>query len=527
MLVLLFASVALVGLNNAYLNQIHSDVAQASYLGKSRVGYRILYVASKLAGEATQNRSEIAAELRGLIAQNEEMLDTLISGHSARNIKAQTDTRTLANLLRDRELWDNEVRPVLQRLIAPGRAAISPAPISELEASILAYANQIDATLELMEQAAAERLKRARFLQIAFSVLLLSILLFVLWVARDIAKRTRALSATAEQISAGDFSKAAPVDGGDELTLLGASFNAMTAKLRAMIEGEREGRTKLEELLTAISDTTQHLSSSAAEILAATTQQAAGMREQSSAVAETVTSVDEVLQTADQAAQRAAAVAESSEKAVEVSSAGRRAVDETVMVMNTVKERAETIAGGILSLAEHGQAISEIVTAVTEIADQTNLLALNAAIEASRAGEHGKGFTVVATEIRALADQSKKATAQVRKILGEIQKATSSAVMVTEEGTRSVNRALEAVNEAGGTIRALESIIADAARSAAQIAASAGQQTTGMSQIQQAMNHINQASNQNLSATRQSEQAAKNLNELGLRLKTLLAGHGR
>ncbi len=108
--------------------------------------------------------------------------------------------------------------------------------------------------------------------------------------------------------------------------------------------------------------------------------------------------------------------------------------------MGTVREQTGSIAESILTLAEQAQAIGEIIATVNDIAEQTNVLSLNAAIEASRAGEQGKGFSVVAGEVKALADQSKKATAQVRQILGEIQKATNAAVMVTEQGRRASTR---------------------------------------------------------------------------------------
>jgi methyl-accepting chemotaxis protein len=265
------------------------------------------------------------------------------------------------------------------------------------------------------------------------------------------------------------------------------------------------------------------LASTAAELLAGTTQQASGMRQQSSAVSETVTTVDEVLKTSEQAAQRASAVADSSRRAVEVSDRGREAVRDTLDAMGTVKDRTSSIAESILTLSEQAQSIGEIIASVTEIAEQTNLLALNAAIEASRAGEHGRGFTVVAAEIKTLADQSKKATLQVRQILNDIQKATNAAVMVTEDGTKSVNVALDAVEEAGRTISALAETIAEAAKTALQISASAGQQNTGMAQIHQAMAQINAAANQNLAATKQSEQAAQNLNTLGGRLKAMIS----
>jgi methyl-accepting chemotaxis protein len=269
------------------------------------------------------------------------------------------------------------------------------------------------------------------------------------------------------------------------------------------------------------------ISSATAEILAGTTQQASGAREQAAAVSETATTVDEVLQTSDQAAQRAKVVAESSQRSAESGKAGRKAVEDSIAVMGTVKEQTESIAESILALAEQSQAIGEIIATVNDIAERTNLLALNAAIEASRAGEQGKGFAVVASEIKALADQSKKATSQVRQILGEIQKATNSAVMVTEEGTKSVNTAIKVVGQAGETIKALADTIAEAAQAAAQIAASAGQQATGMAQTQQAMKNINQVTNQNVASAKQAERAAQDLNELGLKLKQLLTGDGR
>jgi methyl-accepting chemotaxis protein len=273
-----------------------------------------------------------------------------------------------------------------------------------------------------------------------------------------------------------------------------------------------------------VARTIEQLTSVSAEILAGTTQQAAGMREHSAAVTETVTTVDEVLQTSEQAAQRAQAVAESSQRAAQAGHVGRKAVEDSVSAMGTVREQTGSIAESILTLAEQAQAIGEIIASVNDIAEQTNVLSLNAAIEASRAGEHGKGFSVVAGEVKALADQSKKATAQVRQILGEIQKATNAAVMVTEQGSKSVNEAIKTVNDAGGTIRTLADIITEAVQAAAQIAASSAQQATGMRQIHQAMQNINQVSVQNLAATNQSEQAAKHLSTVGASLKKLIAG---
>ncbi|MCA1408882.1 methyl-accepting chemotaxis protein [Ensifer sp. IC3342] len=524
MLLFAAASALLVGSSFIALERVRADLAATSSLGKERVAYEMIYAAGRLERAEGPGRAAAANELRGLMNRNERLLASLVDGDGRLGLEATTDPAALAQLEQARQQWREQVRPALESAIA--NAPIDHAALDELDPKIRTFAARVDELISRIEQAGAIRLQRSQLLQLGFSALAVLLLLHVLRVARRLVRRTRTLAGLAEKVSAGDLEQKAPVEGHDELAVLGASFNAMTAKLAGMIDNERSSRERLEELLATISETAQHLSSSAAEILTGTTQQVEGMREQSSAVAQTVTSVDEVLQTSEQAAQRAQQVAASYDQAVKISNEGRRALDDTVQAMNTVSGRTEAIAGDILSLAENSLEIGEIVSVVAEIADQTNLLALNAAIEASRAGEHGRGFSVVASEIRTLADQSKSATTRVRRILMEIQKATNAAVIGAEDGTKSVSRALETVNEAGETIRQLESIVADSSRSVAQIAASAGQQKAGMKHIHDAMHYIEQASSQNLSAIRQAEEAAKDLNELGSRLKELLADHG-
>ncbi|AGA09247.1 methyl-accepting chemotaxis protein [Sinorhizobium meliloti] len=524
MLLFVAASALLVGSSFIALERVRADLAATSSLGKERLAYQMIYTASHLERAEGPARAAATDELRRLMARNERLLASLANSEEGIGLAAANDPAALTQLEQARQQWLDEVKPGLESVMAS--APLSRGALDELDPEVRAFAARLDGLISRIEQAGVTRLQRSQLLQFGFSALALLLLLHVLRVVRRLARRTRALAVLAEKVSAGDLTQKASVEGSDELAVLGDSFNAMTARLAGMIDNERGSRERLEKLLATISETAQHLSSSAAEILAGTTQQVEGMREQSSAVAQTVTSVDEVLQTSEQAAQRAQHVAASYDNAVKISNEGRRALDDTVQVMNAVSARTETIAADILSLAENSLEIGEIVSVVAEIADQTNLLALNAAIEASRAGEHGRGFNVVASEIRTLADQSKSATTRVRRILMEIQKSTNSAVIGAEDGSKSVSRALETVSEAGETIRQLEAIVADSARSVAQIAASAGQQRAGMKQIHEAMHYIEQTSSQNLSAIRQAEEAAKDLNELGSRLKEMLTDHG-
>jgi methyl-accepting chemotaxis protein len=273
----------------------------------------------------------------------------------------------------------------------------------------------------------------------------------------------------------------------------------------------------IEEMVAAFTSATS-------EILAGTTQQTSGVQRQAAAVADTVTTVEEIAKTAEESSQRARVFASSSQRASESGAAGRRAVGDASKAMVDVKARAEATAETILSLAEQAQAIGEITAFVNDVADQTNILALNASIEASRAGDQGRGFNVVAAEIKALAAQSKKATHQIRQILGETEKATNAAVFATEAGNKAVERAMQTVNEADEVIRSLADTIVEAAQSSLQITAATGEQAIGISQIQQAMTSISKSTDQNLAAMMQTEQSARNLDGAGLRLRSLLHG---
>ena len=276
-----------------------------------------------------------------------------------------------------------------------------------------------------------------------------------------------------------------------------------------------------------LQETALRIASGSAEILAATTEQAAGTNESMAAVTETVATVNEVAQTAAQSAERARTVADAAQRAADGGRAGRQAVDASVAAMQLVQAQVETMARAIVALAEQAQAIGEITTAVSDIAEQTKLLALNAAVESTRAGEHGRGFALVAAEIKALAGEAKDSTVSVRRLLSEIQRATSAAVMATEQGTKQTAAAVRQVSEAGQIIGQLAGAIEDSAQAAAQIVGSAGQQALGMEQIRQAISNIHDATQQHLLATQQSEAAAQNLTTTGTRLVELVGARGR
>ena len=326
---------------------------------------------------------------------------------------------------------------------------------------------------------------------------------------RVIAGPLRELSHAADRVAAGDLTADVSEDKrADEVGTLVRAFRAMLENLRRLTREIHEGVSVL--------------ASSSSEILATTTQVASSAAETAAAMSETTATVEEVKQTAQVASQKAKHVSESAQKVAQVSQSGRKSVEDAIQGMHHIQEQMASIAGSIVRLSEQSQAIGEIIATVNDLTEQSNLLAVNAAIEAARAGEQGKGFAVVAQEVKSLAEQSRQATAQVRTILGDVQKATSAAVMATEQGAKAVEVGVKQSSEARESIRLLADSIGEAAQAATQIAASSQQQMVGMDQVALAMENIKQASVQNVAGTKQAEVAAHSLHELGQKLGSMI-----
>ncbi len=298
----------------------------------------------------------------------------------------------------------------------------------------------------------------------------------------------------------------------------------LTVVVLAVLFAAGMGFTLSRSITKQLREGIAQLSSSSAEILAMTSQVASGSAETATAVSETSTTVEEVKQTAQMSLQKARYVAETAQKTSQAAQVGRKALDEAVAGARRIQDQMGSVAESIVRLSEQSQAVGEIIATVNDLADQSNLLAVNAAIEAAKAGEQGRGFGVVAQEVKSLAEQSKQATAQVRAILNDIQKAVSGAVMATEQGSKAVEAGVKQTGEAGEAIRLLTESITEAAQAATQIAASSQQQQAGMDQVALAIGNIHQATAQNVAGTKQAEQAARLLAELGHRLGAMIEG---
>ena len=293
-----------------------------------------------------------------------------------------------------------------------------------------------------------------------------------------------------------------------EKDILGNAFLRMIEKLRNQNKEVMEAVNVLTSMVTEISATTSQLSSSS--------------QETATAVSETSTTIEEVKQTAELASKKAKDISENAKQTIDVAKKGKEAVEGTSRGIERISDQMNLIASSIMKLSEQSQTIGEITSSINDLAEQSNLLAVNASIEAVKAGEEGKGFSVVAEEIRSLAEQSKQATKQVREVIADVQKATSAAVMAIEEGSKAVGAGQKQSAEAGNAIEIFADALDETVQATIQIGTSTQQQFTGIEQVNEAVRNISTASTQNLESSKQLETAAGNLDELGQNLKKLM-----
>ncbi|WP_034641334.1 methyl-accepting chemotaxis protein [Desulfovibrio inopinatus] len=368
-------------------------------------------------------------------------------------------------------------------------------------------------------------------------------------ISRRITQPLHRLLESANSIATGDLNIHLPdVNSKDEMGDLARAFFHMAASLNshaehltAIANGDLSNEViplsdkdtmgnalssmvqALRKMTGQMTDAAHVLTTSISQISASSTQLSTSSAETATAVSEISATVEEVKQTTRLSMDKAKTVAEVAAEAAKSSQSGSEATEQLNAEMDTIKGKMEYVAQHIVRLSEKSQDIAHIIAVVNDLADQSNILAVNAAIEAAKAGEEGRGFSVVAQEIRSLAEQSKQATDQVRSILADIQKATSAAVMATEQGSNAVESGVHRTENAATAIQQLADTISQAAMAATQISASSQEEFAGMDQVALAMDNISQATSQNTESARQLENSAMSLQDLGIQLQELVS----
>lgn len=295
------------------------------------------------------------------------------------------------------------------------------------------------------------------------------------------------------------------------IIVIGTALSALTSL--------RLGFVIASKIVRIIDLTAVAIADSAVEIVATVEQQEAIATQQSAAVNETSVTMEELGASSKTTAEQAESAVTGALKALNLAEGGTEAVIRTLEGMTLLKEKVEAIAAQILQLNAQTKQIANIAYLVSEFASQTNMLALNAAVEAVRAGENGRGFAVIAGEIRLLADRSKESAENINNLVTDIQKAINTTAKVTSEGTQTVD---EGMQLAQGTAKAFSDVanaINNIAVSTQQISLTAQQQALAVEQVVEAMRQINQGSTQTSSGVAHTKFTTQNLNQAAQNLK--------
>lgn len=339
------------------------------------------------------------------------------------------------------------------------------------------------------------------------------------WIIRSISTPLDRLTRSAERIGSGQLDEEIVIGNDDEIGRLAQAFNQMTTIIVKNLRGEIE---KSGRLFQSIREAIFKLSASATEITAIIIQQSSGSAEQAASVQEITTTAAEIAVTAKQITANSQAVESMAEATHRNCQIGSADVTNATAGMADLRGQVENIALCMVQLGEHSQRIGGVVEIIDEISAQTNLLALNAAIEAAGAGEAGKRFTVVANEVRRLAERTVGATGQIKGLVEEIQRASNRTIMVTEQGTKAVDRTSGLVEKVQQSFGNIQKMVNDTARAAQEITYSTQQQTSACEQMAEAMSEIHDVAQQVADGSRETERAIAEVTELAGHLRILM-----
>jgi methyl-accepting chemotaxis protein len=263
--------------------------------------------------------------------------------------------------------------------------------------------------------------------------------------------------------------------------------------------------------------------SSANEILIASEEMSTGAIQQDQEITNTSSAVEELTVSMKQVSNNAEASAEAARRALDAAEQGNRAVRDTLEGMQRIRSSVQATAKRIKALGDRSLEISEIVNVINDITEQTNLLALNAAIEAARAGEAGRGFAVVADEVRKLAEHSRNATKDIAALIKAIQAETNDAVVVMEEGTREVEVGAKLADSAGRALDAISSVVRQSAELVQEISLASKQQVRGTEGVANAMQIISNITRQTSQGARQTARTVEQMVHMSEQLNEALS----
>ena len=389
-----------------------------------------------------------------------------------------------------------------------------------LNTQLLSNSEQINAALTRLldlnnsmanatNQKAADQYDSAFDLVVALLVLSTALTVLFAWLlTRSITLPIAQALDAAENIAEGNLTQPIKVDGDDEAGRLLRAMNKMQEKLR--------------DTLQRISGSATQLASAAEELNAVTDESARGLTQQNNEIEQAATAVNEMTSAVEEVARNAVSTSEASKNATTSAGDGRDLVQETVSAIERMSADVQGTATLIGALAEESRDIGKVLDVIRGLADQTNLLALNAAIEAARAGEAGRGFAVVADEVRALAHRTQQSTSEIERMIGSIQAGTEQAVDSMRNSTERAESTLNIAKGAGMSLDTINSAIIEINERNLVIASAAEEQAQVAREVDRNLVNIRDLSVQSATGANQTSAASSELSRLAVDLNGMV-----
>ncbi|KTC17407.1 chemotaxis protein [Pseudomonas marginalis ICMP 11289] len=345
---------------------------------------------------------------------------------------------------------------------------------------------------------------------IAATALALLLSVLAAWIiTRQITTPLQETLEVVERVAAGDLSRNLNVNRKDELGKLQSTIQRMTVSLRELVGGIRDGVTQI--------------ASAAEELSAVTEQTSAGVNNQKVETDQVATAMHEMTATVQEVARNAEEASEAAVAADQQAREGERVVNEAIVQIERLASAVGNSSEAMGTLKQESDKIGSVLDVIKSVAQQTNLLALNAAIEAARAGEAGRGFAVVADEVRSLAQRTQKSTEEIEALIVSLQSGTQQAASVMDSSRELSASSVDLTRRAGGSLENITKTVSAIQSMNQQIAAAAEQQSATAEEINRSIINVRDVSEQTSAASEETAASSIELARLGTHLQTLVS----